>query len=78
MIIHQKFDMDKIKFKQVSKLHDMLKSALPQDYIIITSPTDISKIDGDDIVITIDTREYTINELMEIIEKSWMYDELNK
>ena len=77
-IIHQKFDKDKITLEQATKYHRLLTSVLPEDYITITTPTDISKIDGDGIVITIDAKEYTANELLEIIEKAWQYDELNK
>lgn len=76
-IIHQKFDPDKFNYEQVARFHNMLKSTLPNDYILITTPTEISKIDGNDTVITIDAKEYTTNELMAIIEKAWQYDELN-
>lgn len=77
-IIHQKYELGKISFDKLSKLHDMIKSTLSDDYIVITTPTDISKIDGETIVITIDAKGYTTNELIEIIEKANMYDGLNK
>ena len=77
-IIHQKYDMHKLTIEQVASLHKMLKETFPESYLIISTPTDITQIDGDDTIITIDTTQYTANELLEIIEKSQMYDGLNK
>lgn len=70
VIIHQKYDVDKILPRELSELHNMLVETLPKDYIVISTPTDVQKLDGDDIVI------YTYNELVDVIEKAWAYDEL--
>ena len=77
-IIHQKYDMEKITSERVKQMHDMLKATLPEDYIVISTPTDITEVKGNDTIITIDAKPYTTGELMEIIEKAWKYDELNK
>lgn len=77
-IIHQKYDMDKLTVEQVSRMHKMLKETFPENYLIISTPTDITQIEGNDIIVTIDTTLYTAKELLEIIEKSQMYDGLNK
>jgi len=59
-------------------MHDSIKDVLPKDYILITSPTDIAKIDGDLKIINIDCKEYSYNELIKIIEKAEMYNGLCK
>lgn len=59
-------------------IHNYTKNQLPKDYILITSPMDLNKIDGDIKIINIDCKEYSCNELIEIIEKASMYDDLNK
>lgn len=68
-IIHQKYDITKLPQEQIVQCHNTVKSILSKDYMLITTPTDISKIDGDDIIIVIDTKEYTADELLDIIER---------
>jgi len=58
--------------------HKSIKNVLPSDYILITSPFDLQSITNDTVVITIDSKEYTYDELMQIIEKAEMYDDLCK
>ena len=77
-IIHQKYDKKTITYEELARSHNMIKNALPEDYILITTPTEISKIEGDDLIVTIDAKKYSTNELLDIIEKAWQYDELNK
>jgi len=62
----------------VLTMHNLIKDSLPDDYIIITTPTEIIKVDGDCKIIYIDCKSYSINELNEIIEKAEMYDGLCK
>jgi len=50
-ILHQKIPINSngeylLKLREVSRMHDSIKDVLPEDYILITSPTDIAKIDG--------------------------------
>jgi len=82
-ILHQKIPINSngenlLKLKEIARIHESIKNVLPKDYILITSPTDIIKIDGDLKIINIDCKEYSYNELIEIIEKSEMYNGLCK
>ena len=82
-ILHQKIPINSngeylLKWSEIAKIHNSINNALPEDCIVITSPTDIIKIDGDFKVIKIDCKEYSYNELMKIIEKAEMYDGLCK
>lgn len=67
-IIHQRFEMDKFTPKLIADFHGMIRKALPEKYILITSPTEIIKVDGETPVLMIDAKEYTANELMEILK----------
>ena len=57
-------------------LKEVVEKELNDEYLLVTTPTDLSVIDGDQIVITIDTKPYTGSELLEIIEKAAIYDDL--
>jgi hypothetical protein len=78
-IIHQRIPVEDgqilMTWDLVSKLHEVIRSQLPEDYIVITTPTDLSVIDGDTKIIRIDAKEYTTTELLDIIEKANNYDE---
>lgn len=67
-IIYQKIDADKFTPQQAYGFHKMVRDALPEEYILITTPTEITKIDGETPVIMIEARQYTANELMKILE----------
>ena len=54
--------------KEVQDMHNGIKSVLPEDYIVISTPTDISVVDGDAKIITIDAKEYSYDELKIIID----------
>jgi len=82
-IIHSKIPTDDrgnslIPMAQIARCIDNMRSVLGNDYVIIATPFDTNKIDGDTILINIDCKEYSCNELMEIIEKAKMYDGLCK
>lgn len=82
-ILFQKIPIDDsgtmlISNELVWTIHNYIKEKLPDDYILITSPMDLNKIDGDIKIINIDCKEYSCTELMEIIEKASMYDGLCK
>jgi hypothetical protein len=83
-ILHQKIPMDKkngcmlISSSTALKLHNSIQECLPEDYILITTPTDLNIIDGGDTMLVIDAKEYSYDELTDIIEKASMYDGLNK
>lgn len=55
--------------EEVEDIHNMIKNNLGDDYTVITSPMDITLVEGDDIIIRIDCKDYTFNELMDIIGK---------
>lgn len=79
-ILHQKYNRYELDYEQMYKMHMYLKEVvekeLNDEYLLITTPTDLSVIDGDQIVITIDTTPYTGDQLREIIEKAAQYDDL--
>lgn len=56
-----------LALETISAFHNSLYKALGKDYIVITSPMEMQVVDGDDIIITIDCKSYTYNELMELI-----------
>jgi hypothetical protein len=65
-----------ISIEAVSRIHTYCREALPDDYILLTTPLDLSKVDGDAKIINIDCKTYSANELLDIIEKANMYDDL--
>jgi len=71
-IIHQKIPTKNgcpIMTRQtVNDLHNYLRETLPEDYIIVTTSTDISVISGDAKIIAIDAKEYSYDELKRIID----------
>jgi len=82
-IIHSKIPTDTngnylLSAKQIADYADRASDILGDDYIFIVTPFEMNKIDGDDMLINIDCKEYSYNELMEIIEKAKMYDGLCK
>jgi hypothetical protein len=79
-ILHQKYKKYDLDYSEVIKIHmhikEVVEKELNDEYLLITTPTDLSVIDGDQIVITIDAKPYTSDELLEIIEKAAQYDDL--
>ena len=73
-IIHQKI-LPGTTLEQAYDLHNVVRNIL-SDYTVITTPTEINSIEGDVKIIKIDAKEYSYNELQEIIEKAWQYDDL--
>lgn len=69
-IIHQKYNINELPVEQIVQCHNTLVDSLPDDYMVVTTPTDISKIEGDDVIIVIDTKEYIADELLDIIKKN--------
>lgn len=53
--------------------HENAKKLLGDQCILITSPYELSSVDGNDKIIKIDAREYSYNELMDAIEKAEKY-----
>jgi len=82
-IIHSKIPVDDsgrflIPLNQIARYVENMKSILPENCILITTPFDTTKVDGDATIVNIDCKKYSFNELMEIIEKAQMYDGLCK
>ena len=70
-----------IKLRDVEIIHNSIRSILDDndmDCVLITSPLELTAITGDQKIITIDCKEYSYNELQDVLEKAWMYDDLNK
>jgi secreted Zn-dependent insulinase-like peptidase len=80
-ILHQKFVIGELTREQQHNLHEHLKIAVDSnelEYIVITTPTDLSVLEDDQAVISIDAKDYTLQELLEAIEKAAQYDDLCK
>lgn len=82
-LIHSKVPVDcdgsiLISPEFVSRWAKNTKDQLGDNYVLIVSPFETNKIDGDASLINIDLKEYSYNELMNIIEKANMYDGLCK
>jgi len=78
-ILHNKIPNDiNITYEQINRWHTNTKNLLGDEYILITSPFDLNCVDGDIKLIKIDAKEYSFNELMDVIEKASMYDGLCK
>jgi hypothetical protein len=86
-ILHAKFPMTEtgMLFDRDTQYHlnnelkhlvDEINSVSEEKFLLICSPFDIDKVDGDFKFINIDAKEYSYNELVEIIDKAWRYDEL--
>lgn len=67
-IVHQKIDLSEVSFDDATQVHEAVKEMLPNDYILITTSTDIEKVDGDFNFIKIGSKSYSYSELIEIIE----------
>lgn len=84
-IIHMKIPMMEnakysnmfaVDHEMISKFASLIRNQLGDEYTFIVSPMDVSCIDGDVKIVNIDAKEYSHNELMKIIEKANMYDDL--
>ncbi len=67
-----------LDLETVKTYYDQVKSMLPEWYNLIASIVDIEKISGDCTIVKTGCKEYSYNELMEVIEKAEMYDSLCK
>lgn len=85
-ILHQKMPLNQngylsLSLEIIAKYHDIIMNVINQnnmDCVVITSPMELTAVTGETKIITIDCKEYSYNELNEIIEKAGMYDVLNK
>jgi hypothetical protein len=77
-IIVQEFDPQKYPREFIERFHNNTKKALPEDYILITTPFKIYMANPEDKIIYIQDRAYSTDELLEVIEKANMYDGLCK
>ena len=81
-IIHNKIPINEygsilIPIKSVSEIHNYIMEIVKQlddNYVVITSSTEISCLNDNDVVISIDAKDYTYNELKEIIENANNYN----
>jgi hypothetical protein len=74
-ILHNKVELDDmgcctLEDDSICQIHDMIKTIVGDEYTVITSPMDINLIDSDDVIIRIDCKEYTYNELIKIIKSN--------
>lgn len=76
LIVHQKYDLNMFRAEDVRGVHKNVQKALPKDVIVITTPTDIAKINGDDILIQINSEDYSLDKLLDMIDKAMKYEDL--
>ena len=64
--------------KQIDNIHQHLTNMVHRDlndeYVVVSTPTDISILGRDDVVIRIDAKKYSVPELLTIIEKAAKFD----
>lgn len=77
-ILVQEFEYGSISLEQLTKFHHSIKAALPSNYILITTPFKMYMANPEDKLIYINEKSYSSKELLEVIEKSEMYDQLCK
>jgi len=82
-IIHSKVQMNEngnsiMTQEMIQNTHDYIQETLGDDYVVITTPTELNIIDGDTKIITIDCKDYSYNELIDIINKAGSCDGLCK
>jgi len=87
-IIHNRIPINEdgrflIDSKLIWDIHNSIQRNLDnyypdEHYLVITTPSDLSCVDGDSKIIQIKAKEYSANELLEAIEKANMYDGLCK
>ena len=75
-IIVQEFDYDKTPHDVAKRFHFNTESCLPEDYILITTPLKTYMANPEDKLIYIQDKSYSAEELLEIIEKAQMYNDL--
>ncbi len=66
-ILHNKYNKYELTTDDVLRVHKMLETAVGDEYKILTTPTDLTLVDGDDVLIVIDTKNYTYNEIIQLI-----------
>lgn len=67
-IIHNKIPLGELSSQEVKDIHNVLQKGFGADYLVITTPTDLNIIEGDDILIKFEGTDYTVNEIMKAIE----------
>ena len=82
-IIHNKFPIENgrcvIPLNWQEDIHNYIIEAiseLDEKYVVISTPTELSCINDNDVILTIDAKKYTYTELKEIIEKANNYENL--
>jgi len=75
-IIIQEYNSDEFCTDSILSFHEYIKSIFPEDYILITTPFRTYMADPNDKLIYINTRSYSVSEMLEAIEKAEMYDGL--
>lgn len=79
-ILHQRFNKGEFTYATINQYHTWIKelvhNELNDEYLVITTPTDLEVLDENAVVIKINAKEYTTKELLEIIEKANNYDDL--
>lgn len=67
-IIHNKFPIGELSFEEIEDIHNTLQNGLGADYLVISTPTDISILEGDDILIKFEGSSYSVSEIIQAIE----------
>ena len=73
-IIHQKLPTTEhgsntMPYKTIKSLHDNVQNIVGEDYIVITTPTELNVLDGDAKIFMIEAKYYSYNELKEMMDR---------
>lgn len=72
--------MNSVDYDLMWKMHNWLNRLvvdnLNDEYLVVTTPNDLSVLEDSEAVICIDAKHYTLEELKEAIEKAAQYDDL--
>ena len=74
--------MGDITYETINQYHrwvkELVHEELNDEYLVVTTPTDLEVLNESDVIIKIDAKTYTTKELLETIEKAANYDDLCK
>ena len=85
-ILHNRIPFDEygnpiVTGSECLRIHNYLKKIvekLDEQYIVITTSTELTCLNDNDVILQIDAKKYTYDELKEIFEKANNYDSLCK
>jgi len=74
-IIHQKIPLEKnsgnmiMDYTIAKGLHEHIQELVGDDYIVVTTPTELDLLDENEKIISIEAKKYSLKEITKIINK---------